>query len=79
MGLSRNVDRWRGVGVCVPVMASDNDGAGTGLLALGDLVDLVQTFALVGDLELLSKVVVTDRSGVDDRSRGQNVLFQKLN
>ena len=62
---------------CVPVMASDNDSAGTRLLALGDLVDLVQTFALVGDLELLREVVVTDRSGVDNRSRGQNVLSQR--
>ena len=59
---------------CVPVMASDNNSAGTSLLTLGDLVDLVQTFTLVGDLELLSEVVVTDRSSVDDGAGRQNIL-----
>ena len=56
------------------MVASDNNSAGTGLFALGDLVHLSQTLALVSDLELLSEVIVSDGSSVDDGVRGQHVL-----
>jgi len=42
------------------MVASDNNSAGTGLFALGDLVHLSQTLALVSDLELLSEVIISD-------------------
>lgn len=55
-------------------MASDNNTAGTGLLALLDEVDLVEALALVGSLKLFSKLVVADTSGVHDGLGGQNIL-----
>ena len=61
----------------VPVVSGDDYTAGTGLLALLDEVDLVEALTLVGSLELLSEVIVTDAAGVDDRVRGQNVLREQ--
>lgn len=48
------------------VMASDDRSAGTGLLALLDLVDLIDTFAAVSGLELLGEIIVTNAAGVHD-------------
>lgn len=55
-------------------MAGDHDTARAGLLALLDLVDLVEALALVRSLELLSELVITDAAGVDDGVRRKNVL-----
>lgn len=55
-------------------MASDNNTAGTGLLALLDEVDLVEALAFVSSLELLSKLVVADTSGVHNGLGRQNIL-----
>ena len=75
---SDRADRDNGKGECSPVVAGDNDTAGTGLLALLDEVDLVEALALVGSLELLSELVVADTAGVDDRVRRENVLRTTL-
>lgn len=56
------------------MMSSDNDCTCTGLLAGSDLVDLSETLTLVGDLELLGEIVVSDGAGVYDRVGGQDVL-----
>lgn len=56
------------------MMASDNDSASTSLFAWDDLIDFAQTFALVGNLELLGEIIVSDRSSVDDGVGGKNVL-----
>ena len=55
-------------------MASDNDTARAGLLALLDLVDVGEALAAVGSAELLSEVIVADAAGVDDEVGRQNVL-----
>lgn len=55
-------------------MSCDNDGAGTSLLAFLDEVCVLKTFAFVGCLQLLSKLIVTDTSGVYDGVGRQNVL-----
>lgn len=55
-------------------MTSDNDTAGTGLLALLDEVDLVEALALVSSLELFSKHVVADASGVHNGLGRENIL-----
>lgn len=57
------------------MVASDDYSASTGFFTSLDLVDLVQAFALVGDLELLSKIVITNTSSIDDGASGQNVLI----
>ena len=59
---------------CAPVVASDDDRARARLLALLPEVRLVEALALVGSLELLSELVVTDTASVDDRVRRENVL-----
>ena len=56
------------------MMASDNNGTSTSLFAWDDLIDLAQTFALVGNLELLSKIIISDRSSIDDGVRWQHIL-----
>jgi hypothetical protein len=48
------------------IVTSEDNSASTGLLSLLDKVDLVNTFPLVSGPELLSKIVVTDATGVDD-------------
>ena len=62
----------------MPVVAGDNDTAGTGPLALLDKIYLVETFALVSSLELLSELVVAHTAGEDHGMRGQNVLSNTL-
>lgn len=56
----------------------DNDGAGTSLLAFLDEVCVLEAFPLVGGLQLLSKLIVTDTSSVDDRVGRQNVLHMAV-
>jgi hypothetical protein len=55
-------------------VAGDNDTAGTSSLALLDEVDLVEALPLIGSLELLSKLVVTNTAGIHDRVRGKHIL-----
>lgn len=58
----------------MPVVTSEDDATCASLLALLDLVDLIQALALVCSLELLSKVVVSDTAGIHNGVRRQNVL-----
>jgi hypothetical protein len=60
------------------MVASDDNSTSSSLVAFLDLVYLVQPFSLVSSLELLSEIVVTDTSGVNDRARGQYILFSVL-
>lgn len=46
------------------MVAGDDDGACTRLLALLDEVNLVKALALVGSLELLGKLIVSHTPGV---------------
>ena len=57
-----------------PVVAGDNDTAGTGLLALLDEVGLLETLALVGGFELLGEIIVADTASVYDRALRKDVL-----
>lgn len=57
-----------------PVVAGDDNGASASLFTLLDLVDLLEPFPLVGGLELLGQVVVTDTSSVYDGSCREDVL-----
>lgn len=61
-------------GLDIPVVAGDNDTTSTRFLTLLHEIDLIETFTLVCSLELFSKVIVSDTSGVHDRFWGQNVL-----
>lgn len=56
------------------MVASDDDSASASLFTLLDLVDLTETLALVGNLELLCKVVVANTTGEHHRIGRQNVL-----
>ena len=55
-------------------MASDHNTAGTSLLALLHLVNLLQTFALVCSFELLGEIIIADTASIDYRVRRQDVL-----
>lgn len=50
----------------VPVMARDDDSTRPRLFAFLDKIRLGETLSLVCRLELLSKVVVTHATGIDD-------------
>lgn len=50
----------------IPVVASDDNSACTGLLALLDEVSLLEAFTLVGGLELLSELIVADTTSVNN-------------
>ena len=63
----------------IPIVAGDNHTAGTGLFAFFNVVNLIQSLALVGSFELLSKVVVSDTAGVYDRVWWENVLHRERN
>lgn len=67
-------DTEKGMRQCAPVVSSNHHTAGTGLLTLIDLVNLVETLALVGSLELLSELIIADAASVDDRVGRKNVL-----
>jgi len=56
------------------MVAGNNDGACTSLFALLDEIHLVETFALVGHLQLLSKVIIANSTGINDGALGENVL-----
>ena len=58
------------------MVASNDNSTSSSLVAFLNLVYLVQPFSLVGRLELLSEIVVADTSGVNNRARGQYVLFR---
>ena len=52
----------------IPVVTSDNNSAGAGLLALLDKVSFLEALALVCGLELLSKLIVANTAGIYDRA-----------
>ena len=58
----------------LPMVAGNNDGAGTSLLALLNEIHLVEAFALVGRLQLLSKIIIANSTGIDDGTLGEDVL-----
>jgi hypothetical protein len=58
-----------------PVVASDDDSARASLFALLNLVDLTETLALVGSLELLREIVISDAARVHHRVGRENVLY----
>ena len=58
-------------------MSCDDDSASACLLAFFDLIYLIQTLTLVGFLELLSKIIITDSPNVHHRFRGKNILSKK--
>lgn len=55
-------------------MTSDNDSTSTSFFALLYIVNVLQTFTLVGGLELFSEIVITDTASVNDRVGRQNIL-----
>ena len=59
-------------------MAGKNDSAGTSLLSLFDEVHLIEAFTFVALFQLLSKVVVANRTSVYDRFRRQNILIENF-
>jgi hypothetical protein len=56
------------------VVASNDHGASSGPFALLDEINLVQTFPFVGSFQLLSQVVITDTSRVDDGIGREDIL-----
>ena len=58
----------------VPVVSRDNNSTDASFLSLFDIVDLIEAVSSVGSPELLSKVIVTDASGVYHRFGGEYVL-----
>ena len=56
------------------MVAGNNDGACTSLLALLNEIHLIKTFALVGRLQLLSKIIIANSTGIDDGTLGEDVL-----
>jgi hypothetical protein len=52
------------------MVACDNHCTSTGLFAFLDEINLIQTFPLIRSFQLLSKIIVTDASGIDNRPRG---------
>jgi hypothetical protein len=58
----------------LPMVAGDNDGACTSLLAFLNEIHLVKTFALVGRLQLLSKIIIANSSSINDGALGEDVL-----
>jgi hypothetical protein len=58
-------------------MSSDDDGTSTRLLALLDKIYLIKPFTLVGGLELLGKIIISNTPGVYYRFGRQNVLGDK--
>lgn len=71
MPLAEEESRKRG---CAPVVASNDDSAGTGRLVLDDLVSRVETLLLVGSAKLVGERVGTDGTEVDGRVVGEDVL-----
>jgi len=62
------------VGTYLPMVAGNNDGACTSLFALLNEIRLVETFTLVGRLQLLSKIIITDSAGINDGALREDVL-----
>ena len=58
----------------IPIVAGDNHTAGTGLFAFFNVVNLIQSLALVGSFELLSEVVVAYTTCEDNRLGRKHVL-----
>ena len=58
------------------MVASDNNSASTRLFTLLYLVNLVKSFALVGSLQLLCKVIVANTAGVYHRAGWKDVLIR---
>lgn len=58
----------------IPMVAGNDNGAGTSLLPLLHEIDLVESLTLVGFFELLSELVVSNSTGVDHRLWGENIL-----
>ena len=50
----------------VPIVSSDNDTAGTGLLTLLDEVDIGETFAAVRSAQLLGEFVIANAASVNN-------------
>lgn len=61
------------------MVPSDDDGASTSLLALLDKIRIAETLLLVGRLQLLSKLVITDTACVDHRVGWQDILRSTVN
>lgn len=61
----------------VPIVAGDDDGASSGLLAVEDLVGGLNTLFVVGGSELLGEVVVSDGTDVGGRVGGEDVLLEE--
>jgi len=55
-------------------MACNNYYASTSFLARLDEIEVLQSFAGVGSLELFCEFIISNASGVDDRVRRQDVL-----
>ena len=56
------------------MVAGNNDGTYTSLLALLNEIHLVETIALVGRLQLLSKIIIANSTGIYDGTLGEDVL-----
>lgn len=57
-----------------PVVAGDDDGAGTGRLVLDDLVGGLEALLVVGGAELVRKRVLADAAEVGRRVGREDVL-----
>ena len=60
-----------------PVMTSDDDGTRSRLFTLLDEIRFGETLPLVCFLELLSKVIITHATSIDDGIRGQHILGER--
>ena len=58
----------------LPMVAGNNDGTYTSLLALLNEIHLVETIALVGRLQLLRKIIIADSASINDGTLGEDVL-----
>ena len=56
------------------MVAGNNYGACTSLFALLHEIHLVETFALVGRLQLLSKSIIANSTGIHNEALGEDVL-----
>ena len=56
------------------MVAGNNHGTYTSLLALLNEIHLVETIALVGRLQLLRKIIVANSASINDGALGEDVL-----
>jgi hypothetical protein len=60
-----------------PIVTGDDDSTGPGVFALLDLVDLVQTFTLIGSFQLLGQLVIADAASIDNGFGRERVLTRR--